>query len=110
MSGISFCFVHGLQGHPTKTWTALDVCWPRDLLPKEIPSARVLTFDYSARLGDDTPLVFRDLGKRLLESLAINRQHEKAATRRLIFVAHSLGGMLVKDVRTRNRHEYTTRC
>lgn len=98
MGGISFCFVHGLRGHATNTWTVLDVCWPRDLLPKQLPNARVLTFGYSALNRDDTPLSIKDLGKTLLESLSINGRHDKAATRPLIFVAHSFGGLLVKSV------------
>lgn len=105
----SIVFVHGLRGHATKTWTVSDVCWPRDLLPKQVPSARVLTFGYSPLLEEATPLSMSDLSKSLLGSLSINRRHDKAATRPLIFVAHSLGGVLVKSVRTLNRQESSTR-
>jgi len=45
-------FVHGLRGHPTKTWTKDNVCWPRDLLSKEagLCHTRILTFGYDANI------------------------------------------------------------
>lgn len=38
-------FVHGLRGHRIKTWSEGNVCWPRDLLPKELElqAARIIT-------------------------------------------------------------------
>ena len=114
----SIVFVHGLQGDSTGTWATSKVFWPKDLLPQDIPDARILTFGYDALVQRETPLLIKDLGKVLLDSLTINRRHKKAMTRPLVFMAHSLGGIVVKSVRTHEalsptshakicRHSYT---
>lgn len=36
------------MGHRTKTWTKNDVLWPDELLPKKMPTARIMTFGYDA--------------------------------------------------------------
>jgi hypothetical protein len=41
-------FVHGLGGHPVKTWSTKDVNWPKDLLGPGVPNVRILTFGYDA--------------------------------------------------------------
>ena len=42
--------MHGLNGHREKSWTDSEskILWLRDLLPLELPNARVLTFGYDA--------------------------------------------------------------
>ena len=77
-----------------------DVFWPKDLLPQDCPNARILTFGYAALVLGATPPLIKDLGQTLLNTLVINRRNKKATTRPLIFVAHSLGGIIVKSVRT----------
>ena len=96
---ISIVFVHGLQGHATRTWATSNLCWPKDLLPQNVPCARVLTFGYNALVTNEPPPQIRDLAKCLLDSLSIDRRLNKAGSRPLIFVAHSLGGLIVKRVR-----------
>ena len=99
---ISIVFVHGLQGDALTTWTTSGVRWPKDLLPQDFPDARILSFGYTAVAGGDTedkPLSISDLSKRLLRVLSINRKQEKATTRPLIFMAHNIGGIIVKSVR-----------
>ena len=46
----SVVVVHGLNGHAKRTFThpRTGVYWPRDLLPEQVPAARVLTFGYNA--------------------------------------------------------------
>jgi hypothetical protein len=45
----SLVFVHGLNGHPERTWTDQDTrfFWPRDI-HREIDGIRVVTFGYPA--------------------------------------------------------------
>ena len=88
--------VHGLQGHAMGTWATPKLYWPLDLLPKDLPAARIMTFEYDTLMLDEPPLQIRDLANMLLESLTINRRLSRAGSRPLIFVAHSLGGLLVK--------------
>lgn len=46
---IDIIFTHGLTGHPYSTWAAgTDTFWPTQLLPRDIPNARILSFGYDA--------------------------------------------------------------
>ena len=42
--------MHGLNGHREKSWTDSEskILWLQDLLPLQLPNARVLTFGYDA--------------------------------------------------------------
>ncbi|KAL8739111.1 MAG: hypothetical protein Q9181_000222 [Wetmoreana brouardii] len=76
-------------------WTKGGHIWIRDDLPEDIATARVMTFGYNASYtGDATAGRIRDFGKQLLEALRIER--EQCPTRPLLFVCHSLGGLVVK--------------
>ena len=45
----SIIAIHGLDGHREETWTTdEEVLWLRDLLPSDLPNARVLTYGYDA--------------------------------------------------------------
>lgn len=47
----SIVFLHGLQSTFDGTWSGdhSSVIWPRDLLSKDIPGARIFAYDYSFR-------------------------------------------------------------
>ena len=46
----SIVAVHGLDGKREKSWTAMNgVNWLRDLLPFDIPQARIFTWGYEAK-------------------------------------------------------------
>lgn len=51
---VDICFIHGVNGGNVSTWTmkSESMYWPRDLLPKDIPDARILSFGYEAKLVD----------------------------------------------------------
>lgn len=40
--------IHGLNGHREETWTVDGVNWLRDLLPLQIPGARIYSWGYDA--------------------------------------------------------------
>ena len=45
----SIVAIHGLNGHREGTWTADNgTLWLRDLLPLDLPTARILTYGYDA--------------------------------------------------------------
>lgn len=91
--------IHGLDGHRMKTWTAENgTLWLQDLLPGELPNVRVLTYGYDAntrsRKGVSTETIYLH-GVALLRDLSAVR--EDASRRPIIFVAHSLGGIILKQ-------------
>jgi hypothetical protein len=53
----SIVFVHGLQGHPKKTWawstanSSQIVYWPQDFLPQSTPDARILVYGYDSKVS-----------------------------------------------------------
>jgi hypothetical protein len=96
----SFVFVHGLTGNRTTTWTSQSgVCWPRDLLSKEFPMARIMTFGYDADVvrlwniaGSNT---LRDHGNSLAHALANHRT--TCSDRPVVYISHSLGGLVCEQ-------------
>jgi hypothetical protein len=125
-------FVHGLQGHPQRTWQyqplpkppakklgnilsrnpnrGLEpaVYWPRDLLPCDHHNIRVLTYGYDSHIsrffaGPTNKNNIFQHGNSLLEALA--REREGCAERPIIFVAHSLGGLVVKQALIESRKQ-----
>ena len=96
----SIVLVAGLGGDYVKTWRADDeTLWPRDLLPKSIPDIRVLSFQYNTTIqGTTSRAKITDHAVQLLNALHLDREtDDTAATRPIIFVGHSLGGILIKS-------------
>lgn len=96
---VDIIFVHGLAGDRERTWGG-DIFWPQELLPKKLRNARILTFGYDAyitRVAQVTQNKIRDHARDLVNKLAGVRNSEKASTRPIIFVVHSLGGIVCKD-------------
>ncbi|KAA6411567.1 MAG: hypothetical protein FRX48_04847 [Lasallia pustulata] len=92
--------VHGLnptntEFHAEATWTVEDKLWLRDFLPPQLPSARVLLFGYNANVAFETSIAgVHEQAINLLNRIASKREH--AEERPIVFVAHSLGGIVVK--------------
>lgn len=149
---MSIVFVHGLQGHPQKTWscaaaaesqasqnrtiaepqastdkswwhfwshTQLEASkgvdngshgteesanhsqtfWPKDLLAEDFPQARIFTFGYNTQVTRGYAAINQGSifshARNLLYDLEIERKD--CRDRDLVFVAHSLGGIIVKE-------------
>jgi hypothetical protein len=73
----SVVVVHGLNGHRDKTWTAAKgVHWLRDLLPSEIPNARIFCWGYDANTyGNRVSCQYLyDHAKSLVSDLCLKRK------------------------------------
>jgi hypothetical protein len=83
------------------------VCWPRDDLPNKVPNARIFTYGYDA----DVITPFQGTSKNTITDhgndflIALERDIPK--DRPIIFLAHSLGGILVKDVSSISIAQYS---
>lgn len=102
----SIVAVHGLNGDAIQTWTTnkTEKFWLGDpeMLPKNMSNARILSFGYDAsataffgRTSSDTILQH---AHTLVAELVADRQLEGAVNRPIIFICHSLGGIVVKRV------------
>ncbi|EXL39109.1 hypothetical protein FOCG_18272 [Fusarium oxysporum f. sp. radicis-lycopersici 26381] len=99
---VDICFIHGLTGNRTSTWTARGqpAPWPKTLLTSELPKACILTYGYDAyvvskSVASSNRLI--DHATNLLTDLTNDRRRRNASSRPLIFVVHSLGGLVCKE-------------
>jgi hypothetical protein len=94
---VDIVLVHGLGSNPEKTWTAKNgVFWPKDLLPAAIKSAtaRILVYGYKAYLSESSTI--HQHAETLIHHLSMDRLNDHALENPIIWVAHSLGGLVVK--------------
>ncbi|UPK91249.1 hypothetical protein LCI18_002184 [Fusarium solani-melongenae] len=93
-------FVHGLTGNSDSTWRHenAELPWPEELLARDISDCKILKYDYKiSAVGHLDKNTLRDLAADLLSEL-VNWRRENESERPIIFVAHSLGGLLVKRI------------
>ncbi|KAG0645259.1 hypothetical protein D0Z07_8821 [Hyphodiscus hymeniophilus] len=98
----SIIAIHGLSGDSFTTWTHKNkILWLRDLLPYDLKdvssSARIMTYGYDVGMFGKarTSRVF-DFAGNMLSSIKDKRTGD-AKHRPLIFLAHSLGGIVLKQ-------------
>ena len=100
----SIVAVHGLGGHWEKTWTHENgKLWLRDFLPSQLQdanvNARVMSFGYNSDTFTSKAVTGIDQEATiLLDRLEGSRESGRAKVRPIIFIAHSLGGLVVKKV------------
>ncbi|CAM1508710.1 Fc.00g055580.m01.CDS01 [Cosmosporella sp. VM-42] len=98
---IDIVAVHGLNGHREKTWTAKNgIYWLRDLLPDDVPRARILSWGFDANThaaSGTSGLFLYDHAQTLVSELSRKRKLTNSSQRPIIFIAHSLGGIVVKS-------------
>ncbi|KAN0066955.1 vegetative incompatibility protein HET-E-1 [Elaphomyces granulatus] len=92
--------VHGLNGDAKRTWThrKTNALWLQDFLPRDVKNIRVMSFGYnaSAAFGGTTATI-ADHAKALLGCLVDKREEDDEKARPIIFVGHSLGGIVIKQ-------------
>lgn len=90
--------VHGLGGNLTETWThpKTRFFWLNHPT-REMLACRVMVFGYEANLtGNGADLDFQDVASQLAEGVHAKRTTATEKERPIIFLAHSLGGLIVK--------------
>lgn len=73
--------------------------WLRDFLPEKLSTARVLLFGYNANVTFETSTAgVLEQALNLLHWIRMRRRKINAENRPIVFIAHSLGGIVVKRV------------
>ena len=84
------------------TWKKDEVFWPYNLLARDIPDARIITWGYDADVAHFVSPVstnrVKDHAKSLSNALNGLRSSPETSTRPLILIAHSLGGIICAQV------------
>lgn len=100
---VDIIFVHGLSGNSYSTWVEKEsgIYWPVQLLSKDVPEARIMTFRYDVEatklLGTTGQQNFLDHALILIGGLAAERPKGDSDDRKIVFIVHSLGGLLIKQ-------------
>ncbi|KAK4186017.1 hypothetical protein QBC35DRAFT_555187 [Podospora australis] len=95
---IDLVLIHGVDGDSVQTWKDVDsgMIWPVDLIPQCQPRTRVLSFAYNGDMyRNDCAASIRDNARSLLSFLMTKRKRV-GPERRIVFVAHCLGGLIAK--------------
>ncbi|CCA76564.1 hypothetical protein PIIN_10557 [Serendipita indica DSM 11827] len=95
--------IHGLDGHRLYTWIAETaqserVMWLQEFLPSDIPHARILTYGYDADTRSSEFTSTNTIQRHAMGFMqAVERARKGVERRPIIFLAHSLGGIILKQ-------------
>lgn len=110
VASVDIVFVHGLTGNAYNTWLHKDarVHWPSELLRQDIPDARILSFGYDADIVNFWNPVsnsrLSNHAESLVGDLVRRRERTNTETRKILFVAHSLGGLVIEYALSHSRN------
>ena len=109
-ASVDIVFVHGLTGNAYNTWLHKDtrLHWPSELLSQDIADARTLTFGYDADIISFwNPVSNNRLSnhaENMVGELVRERERTNTETRKILFVAHSLGGLVTEYALSHSRN------
>ena len=99
--------MHGLETCSPTTWTAFErdeeprgrkYNWlsDEDMLPYEVPQARIWVFDYNSRYSrEGQNISIKDLGQIFLEHISTEKV---LGTRPIVFIGSCFGGIVIAQV------------
>lgn len=108
---IDIIAVHGTLGDANTTWDRGDPYpdsnWLTHPLSYQMPGARIFGFGYDANVfwsADSVTEGLDEIARGLLENISEERRWgEQDKKRPIIFICHSLGGVLIKKVKSKNK-------
>lgn len=106
---VDIVFVHGLTGNAYNTWFHKDARkhWPSQLLWQDIPDARILSYGYDADIvnfwNPSSNSQLSNHAEKMIGDLVRKRERTKTESRKILFVAHSLGGLVTEKALSYSR-------
>ncbi|KAI1738194.1 hypothetical protein F4680DRAFT_450273 [Xylaria scruposa] len=100
-NAVDLIVVSGLSSHPYGSFKSPKNAaenWLRDYLPKDLPNARILVYGYDSdirnRKGKES---ISDFSITFLDAIYSSRKSDQIEQRPIIFIGHSLGGLVIKQ-------------
>ncbi|KAJ8109396.1 hypothetical protein OPT61_g7492 [Boeremia exigua] len=89
--------ITGLDGHAYGSWRGKSsgTMWLRDILSKNMPQCRTMTYGYNSKLSQHGFGNIVDYSRKFLDEIRDIRSTDKSIHRPIIFVAHSFGGIIL---------------
>ncbi|KAG9759988.1 hypothetical protein KCU73_g3113, partial [Aureobasidium melanogenum] len=116
MRHVDVVAVHGLMGHWENTWNVgnshSDPMFLRDRIPADLSRinvrARVFSYGYDSAVFSRSVVTIDQAADMLLGRLLGKRRTSEEKNRPIVFIAHSLGGLVVKQamIQAWTRNEY----
>lgn len=93
--------ISGLASHPLGSWQPRGndktFMWIRDAIPKSLPGVRAVLYGYDSRLvGSNSFQSIPDMAQALILQLKTGGWNSPSS-KPVIFLAHSLGGLVLKE-------------
>ena len=100
---VDLVLIHGVDGHPFESWKSerSECFWPVDFLPPKLQelNVRILTYGYDVDVAPpngSSNNKIHNHGESFVAELVANRRMNDAFERPIVFVAHCLGGVILK--------------
>jgi hypothetical protein len=97
---LDICALHGFNGNAFDTFASGEHMWLRDFLPSHsrLGKSRTMTYGYSSLLRDGGNIArLEEWAHGLLTEVASVRETPAERSRPIIFVCHSLGGLVARE-------------